>query len=197
MFTGIITDLGRVRSLETKRGRETRLVIETSYDTAEIAIGASIACSGACLTVVEKGPGWFAVDVSAETLSRTSLGTWKEGTKVNLERALRMGDELGGHLVLGHVDGVARLVVATPEGESSRLVIEAPAALRRFTAEKGSVALDGVSLTINEVGPTSFGVNIIPHTQRETSLGGLKPGDALNLEIDLLARYVARLAEAK
>ena len=197
MFTGIITDLGRVRSLETKRGRETRLVIETSYDTAEIAIGASIACSGACLTVVEKGPGWFAVDVSAETLSRTSLGTWKEGTKVNLERALRMGDELGGHLVLGHVDGVARLVVATPEGESSRLVIEAPAALRPFTAEKGSVALDGVSLTINEVGPTSFGVNIIPHTQRETSLGGLKPGDALNLEIDLLARYVARLAEAK
>ncbi len=195
MFTGIITDLGRVRSLEGGRGRETRLVIETRYDTAEIAIGASIACSGACLTVVEKGPGWFAVDVSAETLSRTSLGTWREGTAVNLERALKMGDELGGHLVLGHVDGVARLVSATPEGESRRLKIGAPAPLRRFIAEKGSVALDGVSLTVNEVGPSSFGVNIIPHTLRETSLGAARPGDYLNLEIDLLARYVARLAE--
>ncbi len=197
MFTGIITDLGRVRSITSGRGKDTRLVVETRYDTAEIALGASIACSGACLTVVEKAPGWFAVDVSAETLSRTSLGTWRAGTKVNLERALRMGDELGGHLVLGHVDGVARLVSTTPEGESLRLVIEAPAPLGRFIAEKGSVALDGVSLTVNEVGPASFGVNIIPHTQRETSLGGLKPGDTLNLEIDLLARYVARFNEAK
>lgn len=195
MFTGIITDLGRVRSLEAKRGKDTRLVIETRYDTAELAIGASIACSGACLTLVEKGPSWFAVDVSGETLSRTTLGTWRAGTVVNLERALRMGDELGGHLVLGHVDGVARVVLTAPEGESLRLVIEAPAPLRRFIAAKGSAAFDGVSLTINEVGPASFGVNIIPHTQRETSLGGLQPGDALNLEIDLLARYVARLAE--
>ena len=195
MFTGIITDLGRVRSIVGGLSKETRLVIETRYETADIAIGASIACSGACLTVVEKGPGWFAVDVSAETLSRTSLGSWKEGAKVNLERALRMGDELGGHLVLGHVDGVARLMAVKSEGESRRLVIEAPASLRRFIAEKGSVALDGVSLTINEVGPADFGVNIIPHTQRETNLGALTPGDALNLEIDLLARYVARLAE--
>lgn len=197
MFTGIITDVGRVRAVAGGRGRETRLVIGTRYDTAEIALGASIACSGACLTVVETGPGWFAVEVSAETLSRTTLGAWREGTPVNLERALKLGDELGGHLVLGHVDGVARLVAARPEGESRRLEIEAPAPLRRFIAEKGSVALDGVSLTVNEVGPASFGVNIIPHTLRETSLGAATPGDALNLEIDLLARYVARLAEAK
>lgn len=195
MFTGIITDLGRVRSIAGGRGKETRLVIETHYDTAAIAIGASIACSGACLTVVETGPGWFAVDVSAETLSRTTVGRWRKGALVNLERALKMGDELGGHLVLGHVDGVARLISATLDGESLRLVIEAPAPLRRFIAEKGSVALDGVSLTVNQVGPTSFGVNIIPHTQRETSLGEAKPDDSLNLEIDLLARYVARLAE--
>lgn len=195
MFTGIITDLGRVRSIAGGQGKETRLAIETRYDTASIVMGASIACSGACLTVVDKGSGWFAVDVSAETLARTTLGRWAVGTPVNLERALKLGDELGGHLVSGHVDGVATLVSRTPENDSLRLVFEAPLKLRRFIAEKGSVALDGVSLTINEVGPTSFGVNIIPHTQKETSLGGVKPGDTLNLEIDLLARYVARLTE--
>jgi riboflavin synthase len=197
MFTGIVTDLGRVRSIEGGAVRDARLVIETQYDTAAIPLGASIACSGTCLTVVEKGPGWFAVDVSAETLSRTSLGSWRKGALVNLERPLKLGDELGGHLVLGHVDGVARLRSATPENESLRLVIDAPAALMRFIAEKGSVALDGVSLTVNEVGAGCFGVNIIPHTRRETSLGQARPGDPLNLEIDLLARYVARLSEAR
>jgi len=197
MFTGIVTDLGRVRSIEGGARKDSRLVIETRYDTAAIPLGASIACSGACLTVVEKGPGWFAVDVSAETLSRTSLGAWKPGTPVNLERPLKIGDELGGHLVLGHVDGVARLRSVTPENESLRLVVEAPAVLMRFIAEKGSVALDGVSLTVNEVGAGHFGVNIIPHTQRETSLGAARPGDPLNLEIDLLARYVARLNEGR
>jgi riboflavin synthase len=197
MFTGIVTDLGRVRSIARNPARDTRLVIETRYPTDEIAIGASIACSGACLTVVEKGPGWFAVDASAETLARTTLGGWREGTRVNLERALRMGEELGGHLVLGHVDGVAVVREAVPEQDSRRLVIEAPQPLRRFIAAKGSVALDGVSLTVNEVGPASFGINIIPHTQRETTLGALEPSDRLNLEIDLLARYVARLAEAR
>ncbi|MBM3482641.1 MAG: riboflavin synthase [Alphaproteobacteria bacterium] len=195
MFTGIITDLGRVRTISARGGKDTRIAIETRYDTTGIAIGASIACSGACLTVVEKGPGWFAVDVSAETLARTTLGRWQAGTPVNLERSLKVGDELGGHLVSGHVDGVATLIGCTPENDSLRLTVEAPAALRRFIAEKGSVALDGVSLTINEVGPTSFGLNIIPHTQKETSLGAARPGARLNLEIDLLARYVARLTE--
>jgi len=198
MFTGIITDLGRVREVEP-RG-DTRFVLETGYETASIDLGASIACSGACLTVVEKGPGWFAVDVSAETLSRTTLGDWQPGRAVNLERALRMGDELGGHLVSGHVDGVATLVDRAPEGDSLRLSFEAQEALAGFVSAKGSLALDGVSLTINEVedqagGAVRFGVNIIPHTAEKTSLGALAPGDRVNLEIDLLARYVQRLLQ--
>ena len=191
MFTGIITDLGRVKAVEP-RG-DTRFVFETGYDTDAIAIGASIACSGPCLTVVDKGPGWFAVDASAETLSKTTLGDWRPGTPVNFERALKAGDELGGHLVSGHVDGVAGVVSREPEGDSLRFAFEAPAELARFIAPKGSVALDGVSLTVNAVAGARFGINIIPHTARETSLGSLQAGARVNLEIDLLARYVDRL----
>ena len=191
MFTGIITDQGRVREVEA-RG-DSRFVFETAYDTEEIALGASIACSGACLTVVDKGEGWFAADVSAETLSKTTLGDWRAGTTVNFERALRFGDELGGHIVSGHVDGVAVLRDVSPEGDSLRLAFEAPEALARFIAAKGSVTLDGVSLTVNEVEGARFGVNIIPHTAAVTTLGGLAPGDRVNLEIDMLARYVQRL----
>jgi riboflavin synthase len=193
MFTGIVTDVGRVAAIE-KRG-DTRLRIETAYDTNEIPIGASIACSGPCLTVVEKGPGWFAVDASAETLARTTLGSWSVGTPVNLERALRLGEELGGHIVSGHVDGLARVLDLAPEGDSFRFVFEAPPALARFIAPKGSVALDGVSLTVNEVDGARFGVNIIPHTLKNTTFGRLAAGDRVNLEIDMLARYVARLTE--
>ena len=191
MFTGIITDQGRVREVEA-RG-DSRFVFETAYDTEEIALGASIACSGACLTVVDKGAGWFAADVSAETLSKTTLGDWRAGTAVNFERALKVGDELGGHIVSGHVDGVAVLRDVSPEGDSLRLVFEAPEALARFIAAKGSVTLDGVSLTVNEVEGARFGVNIIPHTAAVTTLGGLAPGDRVNLEIDMLARYLQRL----
>ena len=197
MFTGIITDLGRVRSVEP-RG-DTRFVFRTGYDTGEIAIGASIACSGACLTVVGKGRdaggGWFAADVSAETLSKTTLGGWAAGTPVNFERALRLGDELGGHMVSGHVDGVAEVVERRAEGDSRRFVFAAPADLARFVAPKGSVALDGVSLTVNEVDDVRFGVNIIPHTAEMTTFGALQPGDRVNLEIDLLARYLQRLMQ--
>ncbi len=196
MFTGIVTDLGRIAAVE-ERGAGRRLRVETGYDPATVPLGASIACSGACLTVVAKGPGWFAVDVSKETLERTTLRDWAAGTRVNLERALRLSEELGGHLVLGHVDSVATLVARAPEGESVRLVFEAPAALAPFVASKGSVALDGVSLTVNEVEGRRFGVNIIPHTLKVTTLGGLKPGDRVNLEVDVLARYVARLSEAR
>jgi riboflavin synthase len=196
MFTGIITDLGRVRALERQAGRDARLVVETGYDLATVPLGASIACSGVCLTVVEKGEGWFAVDASAETLSRTTLEGWRAGTPVNLERPLKIGDELGGHLVTGHVDGVARLAEVRPENDSRRFLVEAPPVLARFIAEKGSVALDGVSLTVNEVEGARFGLNLIPHTLAVTSLGAARPGDRLNLEIDLLARYVARLSEA-
>jgi riboflavin synthase len=193
MFTGIVTDVGRVVAIE-KRG-DTLIRVETSYDTSAIEIGASIACSGPCLTVVDKGPGWFAVEASAETLSRTTLGDWRVGTEVNLERALKVGDELGGHIVSGHVDGVARVLDMAPEGDSFRFVFEAPAAIARFIASKGSVALDGVSLTVNEVEGTQFGVNIIAYTRRHTNFGRLKAGDRVNLEIDMLARYVARLRE--
>lgn len=199
MFTGIITELGRVRAVEA-RG-DTRLTIETGAgpDTAigTLAIGASIACSGACLTVVEKGPDWFAADVSAETLSKTTLGGWAPGTAVNLERALRLGDELGGHLVSGHVDGVAEACERAEEGGSLRLAFTAPEALMPFIAAKGSVTLDGVSLTVNEVedapGGGRFEVNIIPHTAAVTTLGACRAGSRVNLEIDLLARYVQRL----
>ena len=191
MFTGIVTDLGRVRAVIP--GGDTGYEIETHYDTGEIAIGASIACSGVCLTVVEKDRGWFRVQASAETRSRSTVGSWRVGSPVNLERALKLGDELGGHLVAGHVDGMGRLVERRAEGDSLRLVVEAPAALAPGIAPKGSIAVDGVSLTVNEVTGARFGVNIIPHTQAATSLGALAVGDAVNLELDLVARYVARL----
>lgn len=193
MFTGIITDIGRVARLE-RRG-DLRARIETAYDTDTVAVGASIACSGCCLTVVDKGAGWFAVDISAESLSKTTLGNWTEGVRVNLERALRMGDELGGHIVSGHVDGVATVREKRPEGDSTRWVFELPKPLARFVAPKGSVALDGVSLTVNEVDGPRFGVNVIPHTAARTTFGGLEPGARVNVEIDMLARYVARLTE--
>lgn len=198
MFTGIITALGTIRAITPLGdGHDMRLVIETPWpDTASIAIGASIACSGCCLTAVEVGEDWFAVDASAETLSKSRLGHWRVGSRVNLERSLRMGDELGGHLVSGHVDGVGEAVSATPENGSTRWLFRVPHELARFIAPKGSVAVDGVSLTVNEVQGDIFGVNIIPHTASVTGFGTLAPGDAVNIEIDMLARYVARLAES-
>ena len=194
MFTGIVTDIGRVRSVrQTERDR--RYEIETAWDTTGIALGASISHAGCCLTVTEKGPGWFAVEVSGETLSKTTLGDWREGHSVNLERAAKLGDELGGHIVSGHVDGLGRVVSVTPEGGSHRIDIEAPAPLHRYIAAKGSITVDGVSLTVNAVEGQVFGLNIIPHTWQATTLGGLKAGDAVNLEIDMLARYLARWQE--
>ena len=195
MFTGIITDLGRVRAVERAASGDTRFAFSTGYDTSRIALGASIACSGACLTVVERGPGWFAVEASGETLSRTTLAAWRPGRAVNLEQSLTLGDGLGGHLVSGHVDGIARIERIEPEGGSLRFTLTVPAELARFIAPKGSVALDGVSLTVNEVNGALFGVNIIDHTRRATTFGEAKPGDRVNLEVDLLARYVARLME--
>jgi riboflavin synthase len=197
MFTGIVSDVGQVRHIE-KRG-DTHVVIATKYDVDAVDIGASIACSGICLTVVDKGKGadrWFVATASGETLSRTTLGDWKVGDPVNLERAMRVGDELGGHIVTGHVDGVAEVKSVLPEGESLRVIFEAPAAVARFIAAKGSVALDGISLTVNSVEGTRFGVNIIPHTANVTTFGRLKPGVRVNLEVDLMARYVARLVNA-
>ena len=191
MFTGIVTDVGTVRAIE-QRG-DTRIEIETSYDMDDVDIGASIACSGPCLTVVEKGSGWFAVEASAETLDKTALGDWAVGTQVNLERAMRIGDELGGHIVSGHVDAVAEVVDMTPEGDSMRFSFEAPTDFAKYIAPKGSVCLDGVSLTVNEVDGNRFGVNIISHTQSATSFGERKIGDRINMEIDTIARYVARL----
>ncbi|OSQ47010.1 riboflavin synthase [Marivita geojedonensis] len=193
MFTGIVSDIGDIRALESKGDLRAR--IGTHYDTDDIDIGASIACSGVCLTVVQLGPDWFDVEISAETLDKTNIGQWVEGQKINLERALKVGDELGGHIVSGHVDGLAEIVEMHPEGDSVRYTFEAPRALARFIAPKGSVALDGTSLTVNEVADTRFGVNIIPHTQEVTTWGASKVGDKVNLEIDTLARYVARLAE--
>lgn len=198
MFTGIVTDIGRVRaSVPASDRRDTRFEIETRFPAAEIAIGASICCSGACLTVVEKGQGWFAVDASAETLDKTTLGEWRDGTPVNLERPLRMGDELGGHIVSGHVDGVARVVERRAESGSVRFVFELDHGLGGIIAPKGSVALDGVSLTVNEVqdgeGRTRFGVNVIPHTLKNTTFGACRPGMRVNVEVDMLARYVSRL----
>ncbi|MGE4048259.1 MAG: riboflavin synthase [Acetobacteraceae bacterium] len=199
MFTGIITALGTIRSITPiGEGKDMRLVISAPWpDVDTIAIGASIACSGCCLTVVELGPDWFAVDASAETLSRTTMGRWKVGSRINLERSLRVGDELGGHIVSGHVDGVGTAQSATPENASTRWTFRVPPDLARFIAEKGSVAVDGVSLTVNAVQNDTFGVNIIPHTASVTGFGTLAAGDAVNIEIDMLARYVARLAEAK
>lgn len=193
MFTGIITDIGKVQRIE-RRG-DTRFVIATRYDMDTVDIGASIACSGPCLTVVDKGPGWFAVDASAETLSKTTLGQWAVDSAINLERALKVGDELGGHIVTGHIDGCAEILSLRPEGDSVRFVFQAPAALSRYIASKGGVALDGISLTVNEVEGDTFGVNVIPHTRKMTTLGGLQPGARVNLEIDILARYVGRLRE--
>jgi riboflavin synthase len=196
MFTGIITDIGQVRLVE-KRG-DTHIVIATHYDVGAIDIGASIACSGVCLTVVEKGNAqdrWFVVTASVETLTKTTIGAWKAGDDVNLERPLRLGDELGGHIVSGHVDGMATILDMKGEGESQRIRFDAPAELARFIASKGSIALDGVSLTVNEVDGSHFGVNLIPHTLKVTNFGRARPGGKVNLEIDLLARYVARLAK--
>jgi riboflavin synthase len=194
MFTGIVTDLGRVRAVrDTDRAR--RFEVDTAYDTDAIAIGASVSHAGCCLTVVDKAPGWFAVEVSQESLDRTNLGDWREGKRINLERAARLGDELGGHVVLGHVDGVGEVVSITDEGGSRRIRFRAPAPLHRFIASKGSITVDGVSLTVNEVDGEVFGVNVIPHTLEVTTLGELAPGAHVNLEIDVLARYAARWNE--
>lgn len=197
MFTGIVTDIGEVRSVEMRGDK--RFVIGCAYPAASIAMGASICCSGICLTVTDKGSdgagNWFAVDASAETCSLTSAANWQAGTKLNLERALKVGDELGGHIVTGHVDGLGHLVSAEQDGASWRYAFTAPDALAPFIATKGSITIDGVSLTVNSVAGSGFGINLIPHTQSETTLGGLSAGDAVNLEIDVLARYVARLKE--
>ena len=198
MFTGIVTDIGEVVHVE-KRG-DTRFTIATAYAPESISVGASIACSGCCLTAIEMskskvGRGTFKVEASAETLSKTTLTNWKAGTRINLERALKMGDELGGHIVSGHVDGLGEIISITPEGDSKRFRFKAPDDIARFIAQKGSVTLDGTSFTVNEVEGNQFGVNIIPHTQAITTWGHARVGDAVNIEIDMLARYVARLAE--
>ncbi|WGM38911.1 riboflavin synthase [Caulobacter sp. NIBR1757] len=194
MFTGIVTDVGRVRSVR-QTNRDRRYEIETAYDVASIDMGASISHAGCCLTVVEKGDTWFAVEVSAETLAHTTLGGWEEGHRVNLERAARLGDEMGGHVVSGHVDGVGEVLSIEPEGGSHRYRIRAPRPLHRLIAPKGSISVEGVSLTVNEVEDDVFGLNIIPHTWDVTTLGELKPGSKVNLEIDMLARYLARWQE--
>jgi len=191
MFTGIITDQGVVREISGQG--DVLFKIGTAYDTKTIEIGASIAHNGVCLTVIETGPDWYSIQASAETLNLTTMGEWKTGRKVNLERALKVGDELGGHIVSGHVDGIATIVEIRPENESVRMVFEVPESLAKFVAAKGSVALDGVSLTVNHVEGRKFGVNIIPHTQSVTSFGAYQAGDRVNMEIDMLARYVARL----
>ena len=195
MFTGIITDVGTVTAL-TQEG-DLRARIATAYDTSRIDMGASIASDGVCLTVVALGPDWYEVQISAETVEKTNIGGngWHEGKRVNLERALRVGDELGGHIVSGHVDGVAEVIAMTDEGDSTRVTLRAPQALARFVAPKGSVALNGTSLTVNDVDGCDFGINFIPHTKEVTTWGDVKVGDMVNLEIDTLARYVARLGE--
>lgn len=199
MFTGIVTDIGRVKRIEP--GADTRIEIACAYDAGGIALGASIACSGPCMTVIEKGRdasgNWFAVQASPETLKRTTIGSWREGQRINLERAVKVGDELGGHIVSGHIDGVAEVIsretVAGRDGGSVRFTVRVPAELARFIAEKGSVALDGVSLTVNDVAGSDFTVNVIPHTLAHTTLGDAAAGTRLNLEVDQMARYVARL----
>jgi riboflavin synthase len=200
MFTGIVTDVGTVRSAE-QRG-DLRLVIQTGYDMDGVELGASLACSGVCLTVVDKGEDWFAVDLSAETLSRTAADRWSEGARLNLERSLRMGDELGGHIVTGHVDAVGSVVGVCPEGDSKRVGISVPRVLGPMIAAKGSVALDGASMTVNDVreaddGTTHFSVNVIPHTAAHTTLGDLSAGRQLNVEVDVLARYIDRMLAAR
>ena len=199
MFTGIITDIGRIEAAEERA--DLRLRIRCGYDLSGVALGASIACSGVCLTVVDKGEDWFAVDVSAETRSRTASGQWTEGRRLNLERALRVGDELGGHIVTGHVDGIGRVEAALPVGGSVRYTIITGDEVAPFLAAKGSVTVDGVSLTVNEVENISdgarFSINIIPHTAEQTTLSALQPGDEVNLEIDILARYLGRMLELR
>jgi riboflavin synthase len=203
VFTGIVTDIGTVRSIE-ERG-DLRLEIACGYDMAHVDLGASIACSGICLTVVAKGAeadgGWFAVDVSGETRASTTAGGWGEGTRLNLERALRLGDELGGHLVTGHVDCIGEVIDACAEGDSTRLGVRVPAEIGRFLAPKGSVTLDGVSLTVNDVtdaaGEAHFAVNIIPHSASVTTLGELAVGSRVNVEIDVIARYLDRLSASR
>ena len=200
MFTGIVTDVGSVRKAE-QRG-DLRLEIACGYDMATVDLGASIACSGVCLTVVDKGDDWFAVDVSGETTSRTAADLWREGAKLNLERSLRMGDELGGHIVTGHVDAVAEVIGVCPEGDSVRIGVKVPRELGPMIAPKGSIALDGVSLTVNDVreaedGSTHFSVNIIPHTTKETTLHDIEQGRQLNVEVDVLARYIDRMLAAR
>ncbi|WP_278921168.1 MULTISPECIES: riboflavin synthase [Pseudophaeobacter] len=194
MFTGIITDIGTIAQLDQQGDLRAR--ITTGYDTAGIDLGASIASDGVCLTVIELGSDWYDVQISAETVSKTNIGAWTVGKRVNLERALKVGDELGGHIVSGHVDGVAEVVAMQEEGDSTRVTLRAPAALARFIAPKGSVALNGTSLTVNDVTGCDFGINFIPHTKEATTWGDVALGDQVNLEIDTLARYVARLNEA-
>ncbi len=196
MFTGIITDVGTLR-LARDIGGARRFEVETAYNTAGLDIGASVSHSGCCLTVVEKGPDWFAVELSNETLDVTTLGGWTEGHVINLERALRAGDELGGHVVSGHVDGIGEVVSVKEDGGSCRVIIEVPAPLHRYIAPKGSITVDGVSLTVNEVDGRRFGVNLIPHTWKVTALNQLAPGARVNLEIDMLARYAARWRETE
>ncbi|GLQ25997.1 riboflavin synthase [Sulfitobacter pacificus] len=193
MFTGIITDVGSIAALQ--QDGDLRARITTGYDTSRIDMGASIASDGVCLTVVDLGPDWYEVQISAETVSKTNLDGWIEGQRINLERALKVGDELGGHIVSGHVDGVAEVVAIVDEGDSTRVTLRAPKELARFIAPKGSVALNGTSLTVNEVADCDFGINFIPHTKEVTTWGDVTLGDRINLEIDTLARYVARLAE--
>ncbi|MFO1089632.1 MAG: riboflavin synthase [Hyphomicrobiales bacterium] len=200
MFTGIVSDVGVVSAVDRSRG-DARFVIDSAYAPASIELGASIACSGACLTVISVTPSArgaaFAVDVSAETLARTTLVDWTVGTRVNLERSLKVGDELGGHIVSGHVDGVGTLAAMAPEGDSVRMTFEVPEALKGFVAQKGSIALDGTSFTVNGVDGRTFSINVIPHTQAVTTWGQVKTGHRVNVEIDMLARYVARLLEAQ
>lgn len=193
MFTGIITDMGRIAELD--HGDSLRARIETVYDMTTVDLGASIACDGCCLTVVEMGPNWFDVEISAESISKTNIGDWVVDKRVNLERALKVGDELGGHIVSGHVDGVAEVIKIQEDGGSTRVTLRAPEALAKYIAPKGSVALNGTSLTVNEVEGCDFGINFIPHTKQVTTWGGVAVGQRINLEIDTLARYVARLRE--
>jgi riboflavin synthase len=198
MFTGIITDIGTITGVVSDG--DTRITVRTAYDTATIDMGASISCSGVCLTVIDKGADWFAADVSGETISRTAQGQWTLGRRLNLERALKIGDELGGHIVTGHVDGIGEVVRVELEGGSHRVDIRAPADIAPYVAPKGSITVDGVSLTVNSVadaadGSTIFGLNIIPHTWAVTAFGDMAVGNAVNLEIDVLARYLARMRE--
>jgi len=196
VFTGIVTDIGRIRAVTktgTGEGEGRRFEVETAFDVADIDMGGSIAHAGACMTVVEKGDDWYAIEVSAESLSKTTLGSWDVDSRINLERAMRLGDELGGHMVSGHVDGVGEVTGRENDGDSVRFTFRTPADLAKYLAPKGSITIDGVSLTVNEVDGDQFGINVIPHTQEVTTIGALQIGDKVNLEIDMLARYVARL----